>query len=237
MDLESESILYEKNKHQRMPIASITKLMTVLIAIEENDLNEEVTITSESSLVEGSTMNLQTGETITVENLIYGALINSGNDAATALAIHNAGSQEEFIKKMNKKALSMGLINTHFANPTGLDNPNNYSSPYDVARLAKQIYKNEFIEETVNLQMKEVYSVDLKYKHNLHNTNKLLDNQFIHFHGLKTGRTDAAGECLVSVAENDDGNKIINVVLNSPDRFKESKFLTDWTFRAYNWKK
>lgn len=234
IDLETGAVLFEKNIHERMPIASITKLMTVYIILEENDLTETVTISKKSAETGGSQMYLIEGEQIALENLVYGAIIHSANDAAVALAEHNSGSVEQFVEKMNTKAAELGLINTSFANPTGLDHPNNYSSSYDVSKLAKEVYKHSFIQHAAELKSLEVKSLKGKYKHNLQSTNDLLDS-YLHIKGLKTGKTDAAGLCLVSVAENIDGHEIISVVLRSPDRFRESKVLIDWIFRAYNW--
>lgn len=235
IDLKTGTILYEKNAHQRVSIASITKLMTILIILEENDLSEEATVSQNAATTTGSTMFLRAGEKITLENLLYGALINSANDAAVALAEHNAGSTKDFVEKMNKKALSLGLVNTKFSNPIGLDESNNYSSAYDVAKLAKYVYQKQLIRTIAAIKETKVSSVDGAYTHELKSTNELLDNELYKFKGLKTGQTDAAGLCLSSIAENDEGNEIITVVLNSPARFTETKILVDWVFRAYNW--
>ena len=128
MDNQTGEILYEKNLHTRRQIASITKLMTAIIILEENDLDSIVTVPQKANYADGSQMFLRTGEQITVENLLYGLLINSANDSAETLAEHNAGSLDAFVEKMNKKALDLGLINTHFQNPVGYDHRKNYSS-------------------------------------------------------------------------------------------------------------
>lgn len=235
MDLETEEVLFEKNMHDRMPIASITKLMTILIILEENDPTQTVIVSRNAASIEGSQMYLREGEQISVENLLYGALIHSANDAAVALAEHNAGSIDKFIEKMNKRTLELGLINTHFSNSIGLDQRENYSSPYDLAKLGAYIYHNKFVKEAAKIQKLDVLSLDKKYTHKLENTNELLNNEHYKFKGLKTGSTDAAGLCLVGIAENNEGHEVITVVLNSPDRFTESKILVDWVFRAYNW--
>lgn len=234
IDMESNNILYEKNSHERLPIASLTKLMTTLIILEENKLDETVIISNNAASTEGSTMYLQAGEEITVENLLYGTIIQSANDGAVALAEHNAKSVDEFINKMNKKASLLGLLNTHYANPTGLDSINNYSSAYDIAKLAKQVYEHELIKKIAQLKEFTVKSNSGKLTHKLTSTNLLLDS-FLNIKGLKTGSTLAAGECLTAIAENKDGKEILTVVLHSPDRFRESKILIDWIFRAYNW--
>lgn len=234
IDRKTGKILFEKNPHVRMPMASITKLMTALILIEENQLDEIVTISKTAASTPGSDMALQIGERITVENLIKGLMINSANDAAVALAEHNAGSSQNFIQKMNKRSEELGLSNTHFSNPTGLDDPGNYSSPYDLAKLGNYIYNNKIIQEAAATQSAETNSADGQTKHQLETTNKLLGN-YPGIKGLKTGQTDAAGLCLIAVAENENKNEIISVVLSSPDRFQETKILTDWVFRSYKW--
>ncbi len=235
LDMNTGKILYEKNAYERLPIASITKLMTTYIILKENKLNDVVTVSNNAATVEGSTMYLRAGETIAVENLLYGALINSANDAAVALAEYNAGSVDEFVEKMNKEALLLGLTDTHFSNPIGLDQADNYSSSYDIAKLSKYIYQNQFIKHAAKLKELEVKSVSGDYTHKLESTNELLDNEYLNIKGLKTGRTSSAGLCLVSIAENESSNEIITVVLDSPERFNETKILVDWVFRAYNW--
>jgi D-alanyl-D-alanine carboxypeptidase len=237
MDLRTGLILFEDNAHQRLPIASLTKLMTTLIVLEENNLDDVVTISQKAATISGSTMFLKKDEKIELKNLIYGMLISSSNDAAIALAEFNAGSESAFVEKMNKKALALGLLNTHFANPVGLDGRDNYSSAYDLAKLSRYVYQKNLVKEIALVKEIKVYSLDGQITHNLDSTNELLDTKFIKIKGLKTGTTDSAGLCIISVAENDSNNEIMTVLLNSPDRFKETKILAEWTFRAYNWKK
>jgi len=234
VDIDSQTILFEKNAHERMPIASITKLMTALIILEENELNEIVTVSANAAGTEGSSMYLHSGERIALENLLYGIIINSANDAAVALAEHNAGTVNAFVEKMNEKAKKLGLINTHYSNPIGLDNPENYSSAYDIAKLGIHVYQDKFIKHAAKQQEFEVKSEDKSITHHLSSTNDLLDS-YLNVKGLKTGRTDAAGLCLAAVAENDNEEEIITVVLNSPARFTESKIIIDWVFRAFDW--
>lgn len=235
IDLTTSTVLYEKNMHQRLPIASITKLMTSLIVLDENKPDDTVTISHSAAAMEGSTMFLQIGEKISISSLLYGAMIHSANDAAVSLAEYNAGSTKEFVKKMNNKAISMGLVNSHFTNPVGLDESQNYSSAYDIAKLAQTVYKNPFIKKSAKISNMDVYSISGDLTHKLESTNELLENKFFKINGLKTGSTDRAGQCFVSVAENSNGHEILTVVLNSPARFTETKVLVDWVFRAYNW--
>ncbi|MDP2643212.1 MAG: D-alanyl-D-alanine carboxypeptidase family protein [Candidatus Peregrinibacteria bacterium] len=234
VDNDTGAILYEKNPDEKLPIASITKLMTILIILDENELSDTVTVSSNASSTGGSTMFLRIGEEIAVENLIYGALIGSSNDAATALAEHNAGSTSAFVEKMNKKAKAIHLTNTHFSTPNGLGETNNYSSARDLSILAQQVYKNKFIKHAAELKEIEVLSTDASITHKIKTTNDLLGG-YLNIKGLKTGTTDAAGQCLVTVAENDKGREITTVLLHSPDRFTEAKVLIDWVFRAFNW--
>lgn len=233
-DLETGEILYSKNPHTRLKMASITKLMTILIILEENSLEEIAMVSNNAAQTEGSTMFLRSGEQITIENLLYGALINSANDAAVVLAEHNAGTVDKFVEKMNRKGKDLGLLNTHFSNPIGLDQSNNYSSAYDIAHLTNYLYHNKFIKKAAKIKNLEVSSTSGSYTHKLESTNQLLDS-YLKINGLKTGKTDAAGLCLVAIAENDKGHEIITVVLDSPARFEESKILIDWVFRAYQW--
>lgn len=237
IDLKTGVILYEDNSHEELPIASITKLMTIMIIMEENDLNSIAKISANAASTSGSTMFLRTGEEITLENLMYGAIIHSANDAATALAEYNSGTVDKFVEKMNDKATKMGLLNTHFSNPVGLDSSNNYSSAYDLSKLAKYIYQKQFIKKAALVKSMEVLSTDKKYTHKLLSTNDLLGNDETgyKFKGLKTGSTDSAGQCLVAIVEDENGNEILTVLLNSPSRFTETKILADWVYRAYNW--
>lgn len=234
IDLKTGEILFEKNPNSQRAIASITKLMTILITLEEENLEDIATISSNASNQTGSSMGLRTNEKISVKNLLLGAIIQSGNDAAVALAEHNAGTVEAFVKKMNKRAQELGLINTQFKNPSGLDQSGHYSSSYDLSILGTEVYKYPFIKEAAKTKELKVYSENSTYTHSLETTNKLLDS-YLKIKGLKTGQTLQAGLCLITIAENNSQNEILTVVLNSPDRFQESKALIDWTFRAYTW--
>lgn len=244
VDLKNGLILYEKNIHEQLHIASLTKLMTTTIVLEENAGTEVATISQYAANTEGSKIWLAPGEKITVENLLYAALIESANDSAVALAEYNAGSVENFVKKMNEKAHELGLYSTRFANPTGLDedemtDPNapkigNISTAYDLTLLARYAYGKSFVRRAVTKKELEIASTNEGLKHKLKSTNALLDS-YLKVLGLKTGTTDNAGQCLIAIVENEQGNDILTVVLNSPDRYKETKVLADWTFRTYTW--
>lgn len=234
VDFDSGEILYEKNAKEKLQIASITKLMTVIVALEEGNLEDVVTVSGAASRTEGSKVWLYSGERITLRNLLKAALIQSGNDAAVAIAEHIAGDVPSFVEKMNAKAKELKLYSTHYANPIGFDNVENYSTVSDLSRLAYIAYKNPFIKDTVKLESLTISSTNGEQSHDLKSTNELLSS-FLHVLGLKTGHTEAAGLCFVSVIDNKRGNKVITIVLNSPDRFKETKMLATWAFRNYTW--
>ncbi len=234
VDFDSGEILYERNAKEKLQIASITKLMTVIVALEEGNLEDVVTVSGAASRTEGSKVWLYSGERITLRNLLKAALIQSGNDAAVAIAEHIAGDVPSFVEKMNKKAKELKLYSTHYANPIGFDNVENYSTVSDLSRLALVAYRNPFIKNTVKLESATISSTNGEQSHDLKSTNQLLSS-FLHVLGLKTGHTEAAGLCFVSVIDNKKGNKVITVVLNSPDRFKETKMLATWAFRNYTW--
>ncbi|MBU1446110.1 serine hydrolase, partial [Patescibacteria group bacterium] len=234
IDFESGAILYEKNADQKMQIASITKLMTAIIALENADFGEVVNVSNKAALTEGSKAWLLQGEKITMKNLLYALLINSGNDAAIAIAEHIAGDIPSFVTMMNEKAKKLGLIGTHFQNPIGFDSLENYSTARDVALMGRYAFRNSFVRTTAQIQSMQIESTDGNISHELENTNTLL-NSFLNIIGLKTGSTELAGLCFISVIDNGYGNKIITVVLNSPDRFQETKSLASWAFRSYIW--
>ena len=177
-------------------------------------------------------MGLYAGEQISVRNLLYGLLINSGNDAATALAEHNAGSETAFIEKMNTLADKFGLHNTHYKNTTGLDASGSYSTARDLATLSTHLLQDESVREMVSQSTITVTS-ETGDAHELINTNILLGQLGIK--GFKTGTTPAAGECLIALAENEQGHEILSIVLGSKNRFADTKILVDWTYRAYVW--
>lgn len=234
VDFDSGSVLFSKNSNQKMSIASITKLMTAIVALEEGNLNDTVTISKNASLTEGSKIWLYSGERITLENLLFAALIHSGNDAAVAIAEHVAGDVETFVEKMNIKAKNLGLISTRFENPIGFDHIDNYSTVNDLAILANYAYNKPFVKKAVRINSMTISSANGDITHDLETTNKLLDS-FLDILGLKTGHTRDAGLCFTSIIQNEKGNKIITVVLNSPDRFTETKKMAAWTFNSYIW--
>ncbi|KKP39647.1 MAG: serine-type D-Ala-D-Ala carboxypeptidase, D-alanyl-D-alanine carboxypeptidase (penicillin-binding protein 5/6) [Candidatus Peregrinibacteria bacterium GW2011_GWF2_33_10] len=232
MDLDSHTILYGKNINEAVPFASIVKLMVASLIIEENNLDEIVTIDNASTKIEGSKVYLNAGEKITYRDLLYLMLIPSGNDAAHALAIANSGSSAKFVEKMNYKAKLLGLKNTIFTDPVGLS-ADQKSSSLDLTNLTAYALQKPLIRNIINHKQITITSEN-GITRQIKNTNKLL-NSYLDVHGVKTGSTDEAGECVISLAKNDQGHEIITVILNSKDRFQESKTLIDWVWHSYIW--
>ena len=232
VDLDTQAILYEKNSTVRVPIASLTKLMTAAIVLEENDPSAVVTVSGTAASATGSSMGIYAGEQITIKNLLYGLLIESGNDAALALAEYNAGSEKAFTEKMNTMAKKLGLEDTHYKNSDGLDSNDAYSSARDLAALTTHLLKDESVREIVK-QSKITVTSETGDEHELINTNILLGQLGIK--GFKTGTTPSAGECLIALAESPDGHEILSVMLGSKSRFVDTKILVDWIYRAYVW--
>ncbi len=203
------------------PMASLTKMMTALIIIENHDLNEIVTITKGSNFTGGSSMHLKEKEQVTIENLLKGLLMRSGNDAAIALAVYHSGTVYGFVNEMNEKAKKLYLKKTHFNNPHGLDSVNHYSSSHDLAILAKVLFQNKKIRQIVQTQEETVFSIDGEVEHYLKNTNKLLGTQFS-VYGIKTGTTENAGQCLLLYIKGETKNYFL-VILGSEDRYQDAK--------------
>ncbi len=231
--LDGSRTYYNKNINEHRKIASITKLMTAIVVLEHYNLDDIVTISKKDIKREGSMGDLRTGETMTVRSLLNVMLIDSSNDAATALA----DQRQDFISLMNKKAKELNLLNTNFTNPDGLDEGNNYSSALDVSKMFSYLINNhKEILEILKIKNSVVYSSDGKVEHRLLNTNELL-GVVPEVKAGKTGYTDNAGESLTLLISglypNSSHNDIITVVLNSSDRFKESEKLIQWLEEAY----
>lgn len=234
VDLDSGTPLFVHNIFERRPIASIAKLMTAMVVLDHHtDLEEVVTISRNAAGQEGSSMGLHAGERITVQNLLTGMLINSGNDAAVALAEFDAGSEAAFVNSLNAKADELGLLNTHFSNAKGFDEEGNYSTAFDTMQFAKAALQYRVIRETVSKKTAEVHAEDDRFTHKLESTNELLDNPHFRIIGLKTGHTPAAGQSFVSLMQTDSGKEVLTVLLDSPDRFRETKIVLDWILRNY----
>jgi D-alanyl-D-alanine carboxypeptidase (penicillin-binding protein 5/6) len=225
MELSQGVVLHEKNASERLPMASTTKIMTALIIVEDCDLEEEITVPNEAVGVEGSSIYLKYGETVTVGDLVYGLMLRSGNDSAHALAIHHSGSVEKFVEKMNERGNELGLEHTHFANPSGLPDDNHYTTASDLCKLACSAMKNSTFKEIVSTK-----NYSGKYR-SFVNKNKILYN-LEGANGVKTGYTLKAGRCLVSSAERG-GMDVVCVVLNCPDMYERSANLINFCFNNY----
>jgi len=230
-DFDSGEILYQKDIHKRLFPASTTKLMTALVSIDYFKMSDSLTAYPED-LVGGSVMGLGAGEKISYRSLLYGMLLNSGNDAAFTIAQNYPGGVTNFVRAMNDKTQNLGLLNTHFQNPAGFDDPLQYSSAYDLSKIALAASLNPEIAKVTSTKNATVYSFDNLKQHALTNVNQLLgEDGFI---GMKTGYTEKAGENLVGLVDRE-GHKVLTVVLNSNDRFGETKQLADWAYQNYSW--
>lgn len=224
-------ILYEKNINEVCPMASTTKIMTAILVLENTNLNDIVTISENAAKTRGSRLGLHTGDKITVKDLLYGLMLPSGNDAAYALAEYTFGSFDTFITMMNKKAKSLGLLNTSFESPHGLDSKNHYTTVYELAKITDYALNNE-IFKTIILTKKYTVYINSHPK-TITNTNELLGNKYVY--GVKTGFTGNAGRCLVTAANNNDLD-IIVIVLGADTksiRTSDSKKLLNYAFENY----
>lgn len=231
IDLDTNVILTSKKQDERLQIASLTKLMTAYVILKDQEnLDKKITIPSFTLQENDAIVGIYPGEQYSIRDLLSGMLINSGSDAAQALAIMNSGSEEKFVLEMNSKADELGLSNTHYNNPVGWDSSQNYSSAKDIANLSRILLANEFFKKTVSTKTKTIYSVSGKTI-NLISTNQLLDSGYS---GIKTGYTYGALECLVSLEEIN-SHKIITVILGSNNRFGETVNLNKWTNTHFSW--
>lgn len=227
IDAESGSVIFEKDAEKRLPMASTTKIMTALIALESGNLDRTVVVDENSVGIEGSSLYLKSGETLTMEELLYGLLLASANDAATAIACEIAGNCESFAVLMNERAQQLGLSNTHFTNPHGLDDSEHYTSAHDLATLTTEAMQNESFREIVSTVQKNISQGDNGVRC-LVNHNRLLKS-YDGAVGVKTGYTRSSGRCLVSAA-NREGVKLIAVTLNAPNDWEDHRKLLDYGF-------
>ena len=228
MEVKTGRVLYDKNAYSKRSIASTTKIMTAILAIENGNLDELVTVSKRAAAIGGSTIHLKAGEKLSLRDLLYGLMLNSGNDAAIAIAEHIGGTVEDFAEMMNKKARELGAKNTNFKTPHGLDTPGHYSTAYDMALLTRYALQNKVFNEIVRTQSAQIPG------RSLHNTNEMLD-LYAGADGVKTGYTGQAGRCLVTSATRN-GFRVISVVLNCPSRTSRansSKKILDYAFDNY----
>lgn len=215
MDADNGRLLYAQNPDKRLANASTTKIMTALLTLEEPEQDRYFTVDPDAIRVEGTTMGLQPGDSVTLHQLAAGMLLPSGNDAAGAAAVEIAGSEEAFVRRMNRRAEELGLTNTQYRNPSGLDAPGHYSSARDLATLAAHALENEDFADIVSQQEMRMAFGNPPYNRSIYTTNKLLE-RYPPAIGVKTGYTEDAGLCLVTAAEQD-GTRLIVVTLNGKD--------------------
>ena len=225
MDAKTQRVLYEKSANARSLIASTTKIMTALIVCEQCNVLDRMSIPKEAVGIEGSSMYLKEGEVLTIQELLYGLMMHSGNDAATALAIYCGGTVEGFVELMNDKAHCLNLTDTHFENPHGLDSTGHYSTAKDLAALAAYAMENPIFRQCVSTK---TLKVGQRY---LTNHNKLLW-RVEGADGVKTGYTKAAGRILVSSATRD-GRRLVAVTINAPNDWNDHESLYNVGFRDF----
>ena len=234
MDLDSGRILYENNANDKRLIASVTKIMTAILAIENGNLNKKITVGEEVLSMYGTNIYIEVGEKMRLRDLIYGLLLRSGNDASVVIARAIGGSEEKFVKMMNQKAHAIGMKNTIFKNPHGLDEESeNYSTAYDMALLSKYAYQNKVYRNIVSTDKYEVSTGKKTYL--WYNRNKLL-TEYDYCTGGKNGYTPRAGKTLVSTASKN-GLNLTTVTLSDGDIYNNHRNLFDDAFsRYYNYK-
>ncbi|OGY18770.1 MAG: hypothetical protein A2900_02020 [Candidatus Chisholmbacteria bacterium RIFCSPLOWO2_01_FULL_50_28] len=233
VDVGSAVVLYTKNPTQQLFPASTTKIMTALVVLKAYPLDQVITVKQADRAI-GQTMNLVPGERMTVENLLYGLLLESGNDAAFALAENYPGGYYAFVDQMNALAREIHLENTRFRNVSGVEQNGHYTTVLDLARLASVAMKDTTFAKIVGTKTAVVTDVDAQRVHPLENKNELL-GEVEGIRGVKTGWTELAGECLVTDTIRD-GKEIIAVVLGSANRFGDSERLIEWAYSAHTWK-
>ncbi len=229
MDFETGRVLFEKNAYQRRPMASTTKVMTAIVALENSSLDELVTVSRNAASIHGSLMHLKAGETLTLRELMYGLLLCSGNDAAIAIAEHVGGSVDKFLEMMNEKAREIGALNTNFTTPHGLDDPGHQKTAYEMALITRYALNNPVFNEIV-----KTTSIQIGNRY-LYNTNEMLTG-YEGADGVKTGYTGKAGRCLITSATRGD-RRFISVVLFCDSRVQRalsSKIILDYAFSRYN---
>lgn len=229
LDTGTGQILFEKNSNQKKPPASTTKIMTAILALEGGDLQDTVTVSSHAASVGEASLELKAGEMLIMQDLLYGALLESGNDACVALAEHIGGTEANFVLLMNQKARLIGADSTNFKNTNGLPAVEHYSTAKDLATMTNYALRNWVFRQIVGTG--NIIIESNKITRYLSNTNRLLWSYY-GADGVKTGTTEEAGCCLVASAARD-GRKLISVVLNSDNRWKDSILLLDYGFDRF----
>lgn len=225
---QTGEVIFQKNAYEHHSMASTTKIMTSLLAAQSGKLHDEITVSKEMIQVEGTSMGLLPGDSVSLYELIYGMLLPSGNDAANVTAYYLGGNVENFAKKMNAKAKEIGMDNTNFVTPSGLDDKNHYSTAYDMALLGRYAVNDPVFRSVCSSKKVTLSYGNPPYKRTLYNHNRLLDSYKYAF-GIKTGFTKKSGRCLVSYAEKD-GTGLVAVTLNAPNDWNDHKLMLDYGF-------
>lgn len=234
MDFASGKVLFDKAAHQRLPPASTTKIMTALLTLEQGRLDADGPISSLAAGQPCTCMGLTAGQRFTTRELLYGLLLPSGNDAAIALAERGAPSPQAFVDKMNARARELRLVDTHFVNPHGLDDPAHLSSAYDLAQLARYTLQSQpLFDHYVKTAHMVLTATPGHPEVRLDNLNQLLGS-YVGADGVKTGTTPAAGESLVGSVTRD-SHRLLMVVLGSTDRYADARAILDEAFGSYTW--
>ncbi len=234
MEQESGRVLYEKDAHRQLRIASITKIMTAILAVESGKMDEMVTVSSNAFGTEGSSLYLRLGEKIKLEDLVYGLMLRSGNDSAVAIAEHVGGSLDGFVYLMNEKAKEIGMYNTVFNNPHGLDDhEEHYSTAYDMALLTRYAMKNEQYRVISATKSYRAPQEGENWDRIWQNKNRLLTQLYKYSTGGKTGYTKRAKRTLVSTATKDNKN-LIAVTLNAPSDWQDHMNMFNWGFDTFD---
>lgn len=228
IERESGHILYAKAEDEQLPPASLTKVMTALVALESPSLETTVTVDRESVVRRRPKIGVRPGDRLTLRDLIAAMLITSANDACLAVARHIGGSETGFVARMNEKALALGLIHTHFSNACGFDDPEHYSSASDLAILTEEALKDDVFAAIVRTVKTQIWTIDYKRRFRLSNTNRLLADPNVT--GLKTGFTSEAGNCLIATASRN-GKTLLLVGLNFRQRWRGPMQLLRYAFK------
>lgn len=230
-DLDNRSFIYQKNANSRFYPASTTKIITALVSLAHFEPDSVIQVQNGYKAL-GNTIKLVPQDKLTVQSILYGLLVSSGNDAALTLAENYPRGYVGFIQAMNDYVANLGLENTHFTNPSGVINPDHYTTAADLTILAREAISNAIIRRIVVTKSTTISSVDGENSYELESTNKLLGLEGVK--GLKTGWTPESGECLVTLVERN-GHPILITLLDSKDRFGESKQLIDWAYKNFTW--
>ena len=222
-DMNSNKLLYSKEATKKVAPASLTKIITALIAIEKNSLGKEVEITKEMTRVEPTKAGYRVGDVILMEDLLKAAMVESDNDAAKAIAISIGGTEAKFVDIMNKKVKKIGMKNTHFTNACGFDNKQHYSTPQDLLKMAEYAIKNEKFNSVSSLNSHKYSSLDSKHRPFHANTHNHLLRDYEYAVGIKTGYTSKAGPCLIARAKKGDKDCVIVMMNAKKNRWKTAK--------------